>query len=300
MTGTIVARITGGLGNQLFIYAAARRIAWQRGARLLLDRDSAFRRDKYGAIDQLGAFAIAADRAPPRDCFATPWGRRRRELLRIWSKRAPRERKFILTERDFPDGDFSGPLREKIWLEGYWQSARYFQPLEAAIRKELAVVAPLGEATREIAVEIGHCNAVCLHVRQRRGAALTPGLPPPSLLPQLPFSYYERAVALIAGRMTDPVFFCFGDDPEWLRERWKFPYAARFIGHNRTQESAHEDFALMARCRHFIVANSTFSWWAAYLGGGAAKQVIAPRSTGALAWASEPDIIPPEWTALEP
>lgn len=300
MSGTIIARITGGLGNQLFIYAAARRIAAARGARLFLDRDSAFQRDKYGAIDQLGHFAIVADRARGGDVFATPWGRRKRELLRSWSKRLPRDRKFIVTEADFPDGDFTTPLRRKVRLEGYWQSARYFAPIDAAIRQELRVTTPLGEMSRNVAAEIASRNAVCLHVRQRRGEALVPGMAAPSRLPQLPFSYYERAVAIIAERVADPVFFCFGDDAGWLPERWKFPYPARFVDHNRTQESAHQDFALMRMCRHFIVANSTFSWWTAYLGEHPGKIVVAPKSTGELAWASEPDILPPEWIALDP
>jgi Glycosyl transferase family 11 len=298
MTGTIIARITGGLGNQLFIYAAARRIAQERNARLLLDTVSSFQHDKYGAIDQLGHFAVTAGRAPASLCFATPFGRRKRELFRALSKQLPRHRKFMLSEADFADQNFTTPLRDTIWLEGYWQSLRYFRPVEASIRRELTIISPLSEASRAIATAIRDCNAVCLHVRQKRGAALRPGMPAPSVLPQLPFSFYQRAVEHITQRVRDPVFFCFGDDADFLPKRWDFPYPVRFVTHNRTQETAYEDFALMTQCRHFIVANSTFSWWTAYLAGNPDKLVVAPKSEGALIWASEPDIVPESWVVL--
>ena len=302
---TIIARTSGGLGNQLFVYAAARRIAQERGAELLLDTLSAFQRDKYGAIDQLGHFAITTPRAPRSDCFVTPLGRRKRELLWNLSKRLGRDRKFMVKEQDFvtspgAEPDFSGPLRRKVRVEGYWQSLRYFRPIETEIRSELRVTTPLSAASLEVSREINAVNAVCLHIRQRRGKAMVPGMVAPATLPQLPFSYYERAVEQMAAMISDPVFFCFGDDADFMPQRWDFPYPVRFVTHNASQESAFEDFALMTQCRHFIAANSTFSWWAAFLGSYPEKRVIAPKSQGALTWSSEADTILDSWIALDP
>lgn len=300
----IIARISNGLGNQLFIYAAARRMAEDRGESLLLDTHSGFVREKYGAIDQLRHFAVPSERAPLSECFVTPFGRRKRELMKTISKHVPRAHKFILKEQDFVafDGaepDFSGPLRRKVRLEGYWQSRRYFSPIEATIRRELQIVSPLGEVSRGVEAAILGCNAICVHIRQQRGAALVAGKPAPAILPQLPFAYYQQAIELAAARVHDPVFFCFGDDAEYLPARWSFPYPVHFITHNRIQDVAHEDLALMTRCRHFIIANSTFSWWAAYLGYHPNKFVIAPSSKGDLSWATESDIHPAGWTVLD-
>ncbi|MGH7075488.1 MAG: alpha-1,2-fucosyltransferase [Stellaceae bacterium] len=305
MNSTIIARITGGLGNQLFIYAAARRIAEERGARLLVDSRSAFQTDKYGAIYQLDHFAIAAEKAPLRDCFVSPSRRRRREFFKFLSKTLPARWKPILKEADFiarpgTTPDYRIPLRRKIWLEGYWQSARYFRPIEAEIRRELTVISPLSEQSREIAAAIAGANAVALHVRQRRGAALAPGMPDRAVLPQLPFSYYERAIAAIAARVADPVFFCFADEPGYLPPRWRFSHPIHYVSHNVGQDLAHQDFALMAGCRHFICANSTFGWWPAFLGTAPDKIVVAPKSTGRLTWSGSPDILPDDWIALDP
>ena len=301
----IIARISNGLGNQLFIYAAARRMAQDRGEKLLLDTHSGFVREKYGAIDQLRHFAVATERAPLSDCFVTPFGRRKRELMKTISKHVPRARKFILKEQDFvgfngAEPDFSGPLRRKVRLEGYWQSLRYFSPLEATIRCELQIVSPLSETSRAVEAAILGCNAVCVHIRQKRGAALVADIPAPKANePQLPFAYYQQAIEIAAARVRNPVFFCFGDDAEYLSARWNFRYPVHFVTHNRTQDVAHEDFALMTQCQHFIIANSTFSWWAAYLGNHPDKFVIAPSSKGDLAWATERDIHPTGWTVLD-
>jgi Glycosyl transferase family 11 len=305
MPTTIIARITGGLGNQLFIYAAARRIAAEQGARLLLDALSAFQTDKYGAIYQLDHFAVAAEKAPPRECFVAPWRRREREVFKFLSKTLPTAWKPLVKEESFvprpgAPPDYRVPLRRKVWLEGYWQSAGYFAPVEAAIRRELAVVSPLSGPSRAVAAEIAGVNAVALHVRQRRGAALGPGVPDPAQLPQLPFHYYERAIAAIAARVRDPVFFCFADDPGYMPPRWRFPYPIRHVSHNRGQEAAHQDFALMAGCRHFVCANSTFGWWPAFLGTAPDKIVVAPKSQGRLTWSVSPDILPADWIALDP
>jgi hypothetical protein len=301
----IIARLTGGLGNQLFIYAAARHMAKVRSARLMVDSLSAFQKDKYGAIYQLCHFAIAAPTAPRRFCFVTSFGRRKREFLRNISSVVPLRCKPIVRERDFgmPEigriPDFSVPLRRVLRVEGYWQSAKYFQPIAAAIRQELAVTSPLRPESQRLLAEIRAVNAVAVHVRIKRNVRLDTAAAVSSSGPRMTFSYYERAIALIAAQVPDPVFFCFGDDPEWLRTQWPKSHRARFVTHNASQETAYEDIALMAECRHFVIGNSTFSWWGAWLSRHPEKIVVAPRNEAPFTWASEPDVLPPEWHALD-
>lgn len=301
----IVARVSGGLGNQLFIYAAARRMAIERGAKLYMDHLSAFQTDKFGAIYQLHHFAVKSELAPEKYCFKTSLARKKRELLKGLSDLLPLSRKFIVKEVDFiPQGstqnpDFKQPLRNLLRLEGYWQAVRYFQPYEKEIREDFRIISPLNAQSQAILADIEKSEAVCLHIRQRRGALHAPGVAAPKSVSQLGFDYYERAVEHIASRVKNPVFYCFGDDPDWLPPRWKFPYPVIFVSHNKEQESAYEDLALMTACKHFVVGNSTFSWWAAWLADNPEKIIIAPKSEGALSWASEPDVNPHEWVELD-
>ncbi|MGB8363503.1 MAG: alpha-1,2-fucosyltransferase [Rhizomicrobium sp.] len=296
----IVARLCGGLGNQLFIYAAARRIAEARGAELLLDAYSDFAKDrKYGAISQLQHFAIKADFAPKELCFSPHAGRHLRDLQVSLSKHLPLRHRFIVREADFDALCGGAPLRRLVRLEGYWQSERYFAPIADKLVDELQVVSPLSAKSREVLDRIAATQSVCVHIRQRRGAHLAFGRQPPPQAPQLPFAYYEEAVERVCRHVERPTFFCFGDNPDWMRERWKFPYPVHFVDHNRSQETAYEDLALMSQCRHFVVGNSTFSWWGAWLSGSAGKFVVAPASEGRLTWGAEPDLIPANWIVLK-
>lgn len=296
----IIARLHDGLGNQLFIYAAARAIAEARGAELLLDSHSGFARDrKYGAISQLSHFALAAAFAPMQLCYPPPFGRQIRDLQISASRHLPLAHRFVIREADFEAVMAGAPLRSTVRLEGYWQSERYFASISPKIRDELQVISPLSHRSMELMAQVAQTNSVGLHIRQRRGAHHDHDKPPTTATPQLPFSYYEEAIARVVARVEQPNFFCFGDNPDWIRERWKFPYPVHFVDHNRTQEVAYEDLALMSACNHFIVGNSTFSWWGAWLSRNAEKYVVAPASEGKFVWGSEKDLIPASWDVLK-
>ncbi len=292
----IVARLHDGLGNQLFIYAAARAIAEARGAELLLDAQSGFARDrKYGARYQLDHFRIKAGIVPAS--LSQPIGRQLRDVQNAFSSRVPLNRRFVIREADY-DAVIAGvPLRRVVRLEGYWQSERYFRAIAPAIRNELEIVSPLSAKSQDVAGLIANTQSVCFHVRQMHGAHHAFDKPPPSHIPQLPFSYYEEAVARLVHRVESPTFFVFADNFDWIRARWHFPYPVHFVDHNRGDRS-YEDLALMRLCRHFVIGNSTFSWWGAWLARPADKIVIAPDNRGKIVWGSEADLLPKDWDVL--
>jgi hypothetical protein len=295
----IIARLHDGLGNQLFIYAAARRIAEARGAELLLDPYSAFAHDrKYGAIAQLQHFAIRAKFAPKHLCFPPPFGRQMRDLQISLSEHLPLRHRFVVREQDYDALCDGAPLRRLVRLEGYWQSERYFAAIADDIAEELRIVSPLSEKSVEVGKLISSTQSVCLHVRQMHGARHDFNRPPPAQTPQLPFSYYEEAVERIAERVENPAFFCFADNFEWIRERWKFPYPVHYVDHNRARDRAYEDIALMRQCRHFVVGNSTFSWWGAWLSRSPGKYIVAPANRGRIVWGSEQQLLPASWDVL--
>lgn len=295
----IIARLHDGLGNQLFIYAAGRAIAEARGAQLLIDPYSGFERDrKYGAISQLQHFDIRAEIAPRELCFPPPFGRQLRDLEIALSKHLPLRHRFAVREADFDAIAEGAPLRALVRLEGYWQSPRYFASIAADLRKELRVVSPLSEKSLEIAERISRTNPVCLHVRQMHGAHHAFDRAPPAGVRQLPFSYYERAIERLTKKIEAPTFFCFADNFEWIRANWAFPFPVHFVDHNRARDKAYEDIALMSLCRNFIIGNSTFSWWGAWLSDNREKIVIAPGNRGAVNWGSEADLFPDGWDVL--
>jgi hypothetical protein len=296
----IIARLHDGLGNQLFIYAAARRIAEARGAELLLDGLSAFARDRrYGAINQLRHFAIKAPFAPKSLCFSPQFGRHIRDLQISLSKHLPLRRRFVVREDDFGSLCAGAPLRPLVRLEGYWQSERYFDAIAEDIARELEIVSPLSLQSEAVLAAIASSQSVALHIRQKRGAHHAFDRPAAAQTQQLPFSYYEEAVERIARRVESPRFFCFGDNVDWIRSRWKFPYPVHYVDHNRSQDRAYEDIALMRACRHFVVGNSTFSWWGAWLSRAAGKYIVAPASEGRFVWGSEKDLLPASWDVVK-
>ena len=291
----IVARLHDGLGNQLFIYAAARAIAEARGAELALDVQSGFASDrKYGARCQLQHFRIKADMAPP----PAPFARQIRDLQNALSARLPLKHRFAIREEDYDQVMGGAPLRSVMRLEGYWQSERYFRAIASKIRDELEIASPLSTRSEETARLIAGTQAVCFHVRRMHGAHHAFDKPPPTQIPQLPFSYYEEAVARVVRRVENPAFFVFADNFEWIRARWQFPYPVHFVDHNRG-DRAYEDLALMRRCRHFIIGNSTFSWWGAWLSHLPGKIVFAPDNRGKIVWGSEADLLPKDWDVLK-
>ncbi len=105
-------------------------------------------------------------------------------------------------------------------------------------------------------------------------------------------------MAYVSERVVNPVFFCFGDNVDWIRERWIFPFTAHIVDHNKSQETAYQDLALAKSCKHFVIGNSTFSWWAAWLGETPQAVITAPANVGRYRWASEPNVIPDRWTTF--
>jgi hypothetical protein len=226
------------------------------------------------------------------------FARQNRDLQNALSTRLPLKHRFVIREADFDAVMAGATLRPTVRLEGYWQSERYFRSIAPKIRDELEIVSPLSPRSEGMASLISNTQAVCFHVRQMHGAHHAFDKAPPANIAQLPFSYYEAAVARVVRQVENPTFFVFADNFEWIRTRWQFPYPVHFVDHNRGDHS-YEDLALMRLCRHFIIGNSTFSWWGAWLARSPGKIVVAPDNRGKIVWGSEADLLPVEWDVLK-
>lgn len=293
----IIARIKGGLGNQLFCYAAARRLAIVNEAELVIDDVTGFIRDhKYRRKYALDRFHITARRATKRERLE-PFGRYRRALRRLVARRRP----FLMRKYVEQDGiDFDPRLLDlrvhgTVYLEGLWQSEGYFKDVVDMIRADLAVIPPGDPCNREMAQRIVGCNAVAVHVRWfERPEASNPEH-------NLGSSYYARAVKEILDRVTEPYFFIFSEDPGAAWRMLDLPEdRATCVSHNRGDGNAYADLWLMTQCRHFVIANSTFSWWGAWLANSSGKVVICPEQeslAGMQGWGFS-GLIPDTWICL--
>lgn len=291
----VIARLQGGLGNQLFCYAAARRLARVSGAELLLDDVSGFARDwKYRRRYGLGPFAVPCRIATPWERFE-PFERVRRALSKWRARRLPFARRRYVEQR----GDAFEPrlldfrVAGTITLDGLWQDERYFADAAETIRADLRITPPDDSENVAMAERIRARAAVSLHVRwfAAPAAAADPHNVPPE--------FYRRAIAEMDRRVPGAHYFVFSDAPEAAQNLIGLP-GDRFtlVAHNRGDERAYADLWLMSLCRHFITANSTFSWWGAWLGEKPDSVVIAPRVSPHPGGWDFTALVPARWSLL--
>lgn len=283
----IVVQLSGGLGNQMFQYALGRALSLTHSCDLRLDCRS------Y-AFDALRVYALNAfDIEPRTDPPSRPPGVRsgvQHALRRVGMKR-PTFRRIVEVPHVFDEKVLSAtpPLR----LEGFWQSERYFKHQEPAIRDDFRPRDPLTAEDSAIEADMLAGDSISVHVRRgdyanHPHAARNFGT--------LDLSYYDQAVRTIAATTSRPVAYIFSDDPEWCRTQMRLPVESRVVS-SPGRSDVHE-MRLMTACRAHVIANSSFSWWGAWLDPRPDKTVIAPLRWFALEERTAPDLVPPDWIRL--
>jgi hypothetical protein len=262
--------IKGGLGNQLFAYAAARAYAIRTGRELWLDEVSGYRRDNYDRAYKLGFFPIAASSAKPRWRLGDPRGLHHKAMRSFNKLLPPPFKSYLAEDSGQSETQLTGFIsnRQIVRLNGYWQSEKYFFERASTIRKELEPPPfPEGSADAELEADLAGTNSVFLHIRRDRYS------------PRLGSGYYDSSIGAAVSTLGTCHFHVFGDDLEWARQYLNFQGAAVTFQSDATGDEL-RDFRLMAACRHAIIANSSFSWWAAYLRRHADKRVWTPSDPG--------------------
>ncbi|MRU16079.1 alpha-1,2-fucosyltransferase [Roseovarius sp. A21] len=281
----IISRLFGGAGNQLFQYAAARALTDHLGTELALDsRYVAGSADRGDCFEHFkNARFTRTDHLPP----AKPDGAIRYALWRKFGRNPRFHREQSL---GFDAGFFDLP--DQTYLHGYWQSEKYFQGIAGQIREDLRFTTPLDQPNTDMAIRIAEAPCpLALHVR--RGdyvasgayAACTP-------------EYYRAAVRHVAETTgSAPTCFVFSNDPAWARDNLALGFDTVIVDHN-DETTGHFDLHLQTLCAHNVIANSTFSWWAAWLNDSPGKCVVAPKDWFAPDHRQNPDICPPSWHRL--
>lgn len=283
---SVTVNMMGGAGNQMFQYAAARALALRTGADLVLDILSYRARSRHTPPRSfcLDRFPIAARIAPKRQGDPGRLGKLADRAVRWFATgRVPR-----LREAHFHFDPRIISARPPVRLDGYFQSERYFADAEEQIRAELAPPAEAGYAAA-LAHRIGEAQSVSLHVRRtdytQGDAASVHGLCAPD--------YYAAAVAELSQRLGPLEIFVFSDDIAWAEANLDLKQPATFVSDGRVSDLG--ELWLMSLCRHHVIANSTFSWWGAWLSPNPDKIVIAPRKWFADGSFDTTDLVPESW-----
>jgi Glycosyl transferase family 11 len=276
VTHKVILRLIGGLGNQLFSYAAARRLSIKNNAELVLDDITGFLRDeKFKRQYQLNHFNVSSRKANSIERLE-PFERYRRGFLKWVSKRKSFiERIYLEEDVDvFDVRMLCFKLKHSIYLEGLWQDERYFKDIGDIIRRDLEIIPPIDELNQNMAKQILHSQAVALHVRWFD----TPNSSDEGTN-NVSQNYYRKAISLIEKKINNPHYFVFSDNMKLAQENICLPEGrVTYVSHNKGDENAYADLWLMSKCNHFVIANSTFSWWGAWLSGSNNKIVVCPKS----------------------
>ena len=280
----IITRLHGGLGNQMFQYAAGATLAARLDVPLALDPRPAAAKDQGDLREIFDLPLQPPDHLPPdRDSQPLRYA--------LWRKlgRTP-----VLRREDGlgynPGFEHWG---DGSYLHGYWQSERYFALLIDRLRRDFTMTPPMSSANAEMATRIGAGTTIALHVRRGDYVALGAS----AVCDQ---AYYDAALEAVSADLPEPPrVFVFSDDPGWARDNLSVPFEKTVVDLNG-RDTAHEDMRLMSLCTHNVIANSTFSWWSAWLNVNPAKRVAAPAQWFGNDHQHNPDILPEGWLRITP
>ncbi len=291
----MIVKLVGGLGNQMFQYAMGRALAVKYDVPLLLD-DSAFASDTLRKFE-LTQMAISANLANIYDLKQLGISRRNFSKLSCMANRLGLYRnKYIIKEKGFEYDKNILNVAPPVYLDGYWQSERYFSDIAELIRAEFLYISALNsQNTLKLQdIKLAGDQSVSLHVR--RGDYITN--PTSSIVHGVcSLEYYSLAVRYIRKRVPAPHFFIFSDDHEWVRKNLKIDDAVTYVDINSADYGL-LDLNLMKQCRHHVIANSSFSWWGAWLNNSNDKVVVAPYRWFAKGHYSTRDLLPSTWIQL--
>lgn len=259
----IIVKLSGGLGNQLFQFATGLAVANYKAKTLKLD---------LGYFDSVSEFQYSLDRFGVTTCLAN---QEEIEVLKggdSFFQKVLRKLGLIKRQKYFPEKErniFDSSIFEKddAYLDGYWQNERYFKGIESQLKKMLKLDFSSQFQGQAFYNEILETESVAIHVR--RGDYLQN--PHIGVLPK---SYYDSAVAKIEGLYANARFYVFSNDIEWCKKNITSILPMTYV---TVDGDDLDEFNLMKHCKHIITANSSFSWWAAWLNENKNKTVICPK-----------------------
>ncbi len=284
----ITAKMMGNLGNQLFIYAYARALQLQYNDDLIIDL-SGLKRYYYTADYKLNHFNIVdnisydvkklklssrikynlSSKIFHLEQYFYNKFKKSKNVPNHVTKRWFRKGCYYYTNRIYYD--YPESKKKNKYLYGYFQSEKYFNKYESQIKSELRVKDELTDYEKELIEKMKNCNSIGVSIRANK-APENPKVKDNILIGFIKKEFYYEGMKKMAEKVENPVFFVFADDIEEVKKNYEFPFPVIYV----TPESAVSGLRLLYNCKHFVITNSTFAWWGAYLGYNDEKIVIMP------------------------
>ena len=185
-------------------------------------------------------------------------------------------------------------VKPPVRINGYWQSYKYFDHIADVIRTDINTIRNISPASIKLLEKIKATDSLCVHIRRgdyitNSSAAQVHGL--------CDMSYYANGIDIAASNLNNPHCFLFSDDPQWVSENFKCKFDRTVVDVNGP-DTAHEDLWLMSACKRFVIANSSLSWWGAWLNDSPDKIVVAPKTWFKVSNMDTSDLIPPSWIRI--
>jgi|SRR3989344_5899153 len=292
----IIVRLQGGMGNQMFQYALGRSLAIKNNVQLGLDLTFLLDRTHIPNFTfrdyQLCNFNIEANVVSKKD---VPFLHRKYNLGIFMRYIDYIRRKLLPTSGKEKVGYHFDPvilnLGQNVYLEGWWQSYKYFVEYQNIIRKDFTLKNPPASNIQILGNEISNTNSLCIHIR--RGDYV--GNKHHEIIGK---EYYNKGIEKIKSLTKIDKIYVFSDDIKWCEENIKFEFPTIFVGDEYAGEKDEGHMYLMSKCHYFIIANSSFSWWGAWLADYKDTIVIVPKQWFGDKSISSNDLIPPEWIRI--
>ncbi|MFK7809342.1 MAG: alpha-1,2-fucosyltransferase [Saprospiraceae bacterium] len=291
----IITRLKGGMGNQMFQYAMALNVAQKLDTELRIDLSSLLDRSKgedfvYRNYD-LSIFNVNDNFVHSPSVVHLLSKLKSASVTRYFRNQVNKGRTH-LKEKDFHfQQHFIDQTKDDTILEGWFQSPKYFEDIAPLIRKEFTFVKPVLEVSQDLLKKIKSTNAVCLNVR-RTDFLKVDNLNTTNL------EYFQEAARYIGDHVKNPTFFIFSDDVQWCLENIQLDHPTQVIGHEHKGEKFGNYMQLMIACKHYIIPNSSFAWWAVWLNANKNKKVVAPKNWFNDSAIDTSDLVPEDWVRL--
>ena len=289
----LIVKFNGGLGNQMFQYAFGRAVEQKTGIKTIFDMS--FFKKNYCRPFELGIFNTSDKGVEGVEDF---WTKLKIEFIWKFRKKLAGKKflgTFIYSEPCFEYDANVFKVEAGSYIEGFFQSEKYFKDVEDDLRKDFEFKVLPDAENQELIEKIQSTNSVSLHIR--RGDYVQKKRYQ-DVYATCSLDYYKRGVEVIAQKHENPTLFIFSDDIEWVKENLKLPYESVYVSHN-TGAKSYEDLRLMSLCSHNVIANSSFSWWGAWLNNNKEKIVIGPQKWFNDEKVVQTDVIPESWIRLE-
>jgi hypothetical protein len=298
----IIVKLSGGLGNQMFQYATAKALALKKNTQVKLDLTTLNHRlPMRGYVFRtydLDLFNVKVEIS-----WLSKLSKYVKNLAFVLSKVQIKIKNIFLLGSVFKEKEYyffdENIFNQSadVYLDGFWQSYKYFETCQGLIRQEFSFRLPLSEKGRKLAEKISNCQSVCINIRRGDYVANKNNI---DFFGILPLEYFQQGMDLIKQKIENPYFFIFTDDIEWCQENFNLSENVFFVTGDYNGERYIEKFHLMTLCRHFIIPNSTYGWWGAWLAKNPDKIVVAPKK-----WVADEklnnntkDLIPLDWIRI--